>query len=65
MKIYDEFCRKLSVVLLAFDVASRGPDFAVVNWVNQLDWPEDTSVKVWTTNCANAKFQKTKFEMDR
>lgn len=41
MAIYDEFCRKSSVVLFATDIASRGLDFPVVNWVIQLDCPED------------------------
>lgn len=46
MEIYDEFCRKLSVVLLATDVASRGLDFPVVNWVIQLDCPEDATAYI-------------------
>lgn len=41
--IYDEFCRKSSVVLFATDIASRGLDFPVVNWVIQLDCPEDVT----------------------
>lgn len=39
--IYDDFCRKSNVVLFATDVASRGLDFPTVNWVVQLDCPED------------------------
>lgn len=46
MEIYDEFCRKLSVVLLATDVASRGLDFPEVNWVIQLDCPEDATAYI-------------------
>lgn len=41
MAVYDEFCRKSNVVLLATDIASRGLDFPTVNWVVQLDCPED------------------------
>lgn len=41
--IYNEFMRKSNVVLFATDVASRGLDFPVVNWVIQLDCPEDVT----------------------
>lgn len=42
-KIYTEFCTKSNVCLLATDVASRGLDFPKVNWVVQLDCPEDAN----------------------
>ncbi|KFB38120.1 AGAP001057-PA-like protein [Anopheles sinensis] len=43
-KIYAEFCEKNSnVCLLATDVASRGLDFPRVNWVVQMDCPEDVT----------------------
>lgn len=41
MKIYNEFCAKHNVVMFATDIASRGLDFPDVNWVVQLDCPED------------------------
>lgn len=46
MAIYNEFCRKSNVVLFATDVASRGLDFPVVNWVIQLDCPEDATAYI-------------------
>ncbi|KAJ6639002.1 putative ATP-dependent RNA helicase DDX10 [Pseudolycoriella hygida] len=46
MAIYNEFCRKSKVVLLATDVASRGLDFPIVNWVIQLDCPEDATAYI-------------------
>lgn len=41
MTVYNEFCQKANVVLFATDIASRGLDFPEVNWVLQLDCPED------------------------
>ncbi|XP_068156830.1 probable ATP-dependent RNA helicase DDX10 [Drosophila tropicalis] len=41
--IYEDFLRKSHVVMFATDVASRGLDFPSVNWVVQLDCPEDVS----------------------
>ncbi|KAL7744218.1 hypothetical protein ACLKA6_009184 [Drosophila palustris] len=41
--IYEDFLRKSHVVMFATDVASRGLDFPSVNWVLQLDCPEDVS----------------------
>lgn len=46
MAIYNEFCRKSNVVLFATDIASRGLDFPVVNWVIQLDCPEDATAYI-------------------
>lgn len=45
-KIYNEFCRKSNVVLFATDLASRGLDFPRVNWVIQLDCPEDVDTYI-------------------
>lgn len=41
VNVYNEFMRKANVVLFATDIASRGLDFPEVNWVLQLDCPED------------------------
>ncbi|KAH8245371.1 hypothetical protein KR032_009528 [Drosophila birchii] len=41
--IYEDFLRKSHVVMFSTDVASRGLDFPAVNWVVQLDCPEDVS----------------------
>ncbi|XP_023348850.1 probable ATP-dependent RNA helicase DDX10 [Eurytemora carolleeae] len=41
MAIYDQFCGKESAVLFATDIAARGLDFPAVDWVVQLDCPED------------------------
>lgn len=46
MAIYDDFCKRSKVVLFATDIASRGLDFPVVNWVIQLDCPEDANAYI-------------------
>jgi len=43
MAIYDQFCAKDAAVLFATDIAARGLDFPGVNWVVQLDCPEDST----------------------
>uniref|UniRef100_A0A1B0CSC6 ATP-dependent RNA helicase n=1 Tax=Lutzomyia longipalpis TaxID=7200 RepID=A0A1B0CSC6_LUTLO len=39
--VYNDFMQKNTVILFATDIASRGLDFPSVNWVVQLDCPED------------------------
>ena len=46
MGIYDTFCSKQSAILLATDLAARGLDFPKVDWVMQLDCPEDTDTYI-------------------
>ncbi|XP_070569089.1 probable ATP-dependent RNA helicase DDX10 isoform X2 [Ptychodera flava] len=44
--IYKEFCQKENAVLIATDLAARGLDFPAVNWVIQLDCPEDVNTYI-------------------
>ncbi|XP_022089940.1 probable ATP-dependent RNA helicase DDX10 [Acanthaster planci] len=44
--IYNEFCQRDYAVLFATDIAARGLDFPAVNWVVQLDCPEDASTYI-------------------
>ncbi|XP_078699336.1 putative ATP-dependent RNA helicase DDX10 [Branchiostoma floridae x Branchiostoma belcheri] len=44
--VYDSFCRKQHVCLLATDIAARGLDFPAVHWVLQLDCPEDADTYI-------------------
>lgn len=44
--VYDLFCRTKSAALFATDVASRGLDFPDVEWVIQLDCPDDVGTYV-------------------
>lgn len=43
VEIYYEFLNKPAAVLFATDIAARGLDFPNVDWVLQLDCPEDTA----------------------
>lgn len=43
VEIYYEFLNKPAAVLFATDIAARGLDFPRVDWVLQLDCPEDTA----------------------
>lgn len=42
-EMYDAFCRTKSAALFATDVASRGLDFPDVEWVVQVDCPDDVA----------------------
>ncbi|ODN00549.1 putative ATP-dependent RNA helicase DDX10 [Orchesella cincta] len=46
MACYDEFCKKQAVALFATDIAARGLDFPAVDWVLQLDCPEDATTYI-------------------
>ncbi|KAJ3297434.1 ATP-dependent RNA helicase dbp4 [Borealophlyctis nickersoniae] len=46
MAIFEQFCRKTSVCLIATDIAARGLDFPAVDWVIQLDCPEDAATYI-------------------
>lgn len=46
MSVYDEFSKKQAAVLFATDIAARGLDFPGVDWVVQLDCPEDSTTYI-------------------
>ena len=46
MGIYNDFRKKQHAYLFATDIAARGLDFPAVNWVIQLDCPEDASTYI-------------------
>jgi ATP-dependent RNA helicase DDX10/DBP4 len=46
MTVYAEFCRKKAAMLVATDIAARGLDFPAVDWVVQMDCPEDVETYV-------------------
>jgi ATP-dependent RNA helicase DDX10/DBP4 len=45
-EIYDKFTSQPNAVLFATDVASRGLDFPAVDWVVQVDAPEDQDMYI-------------------
>ncbi|KAG8200535.1 hypothetical protein JTE90_000608 [Oedothorax gibbosus] len=57
MAIYDEFCKKNHAVMFATDIAARGLDFPNVNWVVQLDCPEDVNTYIHRAG-RTARFEK-------
>ncbi|GFR59676.1 RNA helicase [Elysia marginata] len=58
MEVYHSFSRKQHAVLLATDVAARGLDFPVVNWVVQMDKPENTDTYIHRVG-RTARYEKS------
>ncbi|XP_029041721.2 probable ATP-dependent RNA helicase DDX10 [Osmia bicornis bicornis] len=56
MEIYETFCKKQFAVLFATDIAARGLDFPAVNWVVQMDCPEDVNAYIHRAG-RTARFQ--------
>jgi ATP-dependent RNA helicase DDX10/DBP4 len=46
LAIFNQFCRKTQVCLICTDVAARGLDFPAVDWVVQVDCPEDVDTYI-------------------
>lgn len=46
MNMFTRFCEAKSMVLFATDVASRGLDFPKVDWVLQVDCPENVDTYI-------------------
>jgi len=44
--IYFQFVEKKSAIMLSTDIASRGIDFPAVDWVIQVDCPEDMNTYI-------------------
>eukprot|EP00842_Homolaphlyctis_polyrhiza_P000191 jgi/Hompol1/1172/HPOL_003007-RA len=44
--IFEQFCRKQEACLFATDIAARGLDFPAVDWVVQVDCPEDAATYI-------------------
>ncbi|XP_076754683.1 putative ATP-dependent RNA helicase DDX10 [Xylocopa sonorina] len=57
MEIYETFCKKQFAVLFATDIAARGLDFPAVNWVVQMDCPEDVNAYIHRAG-RTARFQQ-------
>lgn len=57
MDVYRSFSSKQNVVLFATDLAARGLDFPEVNWVVQLDCPEDANTYIHRAG-RTARYQK-------
>ncbi|KAI8815436.1 P-loop containing nucleoside triphosphate hydrolase protein [Cladochytrium replicatum] len=46
VSIFETFCRKKAIILIATDVAARGLDFPAVDWVVQVDCPESVDTYI-------------------
>ncbi|KZC14634.1 putative ATP-dependent RNA helicase DDX10 [Dufourea novaeangliae] len=55
--VYEVFCRlRPGIILFATDIAARGLDFPAVNWVVQMDCPEDANAYIHRAG-RTARFQ--------
>lgn len=57
MSVYEEFCEKQTAVLFATDIAARGLDFPNIDWVLQMDCPDDASSYIHRAG-RTARYQK-------
>ena len=57
MAVYEEFCQKQTAVLMATDIAARGLDFPAIDWVIQLDCPDDANSYIHRAG-RTARYQK-------
>ena len=57
MAVYEEFCRKETAVLFATDIAARGLDFPAIDWVIQMDCPDDANSYIHRAG-RTARYQK-------
>lgn len=46
IEIFNDFCKKKAAVMFATDIAARGLDFPAVDWVVQVDCPEDIATYI-------------------
>ncbi len=46
MAVFQQFCKKTDACLFSTDIAARGLDFPAVDWVIQVDCPEDTETYI-------------------
>ena len=57
MAVYEDFCRREMAVLFATDIAARGLDFPAIDWVIQMDCPEDANSYIHRAG-RTARYQK-------
>lgn len=57
MSVYEEFCRKEHAILFATDIAARGLDFPAIDWVVQMDCPDDVNSYIHRAG-RTARYQK-------
>ena len=57
MSVYEEFCQTENAVLFATDIAARGLDFPAIDWVLQMDCPDDANSYIHRAG-RTARYQK-------